>query len=53
MKANCRKCVYLVRESKNFDEIVCSKFRGVIHQPCYCAKFTTQEQFVKEQNKKK
>lgn len=53
MKTNCRKCINLVRESKWFDEIVCSKFRGVIHEPCYCAKFMTPEQFAKEQAKKK
>ena len=52
MKVICRKCIYLVRGSKNFDEIVCSKFKGIIHEPCYCAKFKTQKQYIKEQTKK-
>lgn len=51
-KPNCRKCIYLVRESKNFDEIQCSKFKGLIHEPCFCAKYKTQEDVIKEQMKK-
>lgn len=53
-KPNCRKCIYLVRESKNFDEINCSKYKGLIHIPCFCAKYKTQEDVIKEQlNKEK
>lgn len=51
-KADCRKCIYLVRESKSFDEIVCAKFKGIIHEPCFCAKYKTQEDVIKEQIKK-